>query len=293
MGSSDTRANGSAFLPVLRAYRIFALGLSVISLGVKNQDVGVDFVQILFLVVSNDIYSANAIVIFIGCSYTILRHAMSMVKFTVINKICFFVLTVLLSNIFIHAVELRPLISFQTPAELEVQEQSKDVGVEYNYDTDFLMSFGAEFIFAAEFAPFKYGLGTGYLMSQNEGGKEVVPGGIPLWGLMSVGIANDDWFAEPYFDLRAGWVMPASTEGSWWEKPANFYVTAGLGAILPLKIGVEAFFSYTSMVKSFDHKDLQYRASSARFGLMLSMGFNLTHDRVYAPRDSKIEESEE
>ena len=179
------------------------------------------------------------------------------------------------------AMELRPLAQFDFPADVTIKKRIESVKEEKEWETDPVFIIGTELLFTAEFAPIRYGLGLGYKSSQKDGRKTVTPAFLPIWGNFSFGLYGKDWFAVPYAVVRAGTMGALTGEGSWWERPFNFFVVAGIGAIFPYNIGFEVNFDYSSVHKSFEHRDTKFRISSGRIGLQLSIGFELTHERIY------------
>ena len=140
-------------------------------------------------------------------------------------------------------------------------------------------------LFTAEFAPIRYGIGLGFKSSQKDGDNTITPAFLPIWGNVSFGFYGKDWFAVPYAAVRAGTMGALTGEGSWWERPFNFFVVAGIGAIFPYNIGFEVNFDYSSVHKSFEHRDTKFRISSGRIGLQLSIGFDLTHEKTNKSED--------
>jgi hypothetical protein len=91
---------------------------------------------------------------------------------------------------------------------------------------------------------------------------------------------------------RAG-ILPLITgNGDWWERPFDFFVAGGLGVILPYRIGVEVNYEYASVLKSYESSDLDFRISSGKFGARLSIGFELSREKIYNPHD-RIEKRDE
>ena len=180
-----------------------------------------------------------------------------------------------------NAMELRPLAQFDFFADVTINKRIESVKEEKTWETDPVFIVGTELLFTAEFAPIRYGVGLGFKSSQKDGSNTITPAFLPIWGNVSFGFYGKDWFAVPYAVVRAGTMGALTGEGSWWERPFNFFVVAGIGAIFPYNIGFEVNFDYSSVHKSFEHRDTKFRISSGSIGLQLSIGFELTHERIY------------
>lgn len=180
-----------------------------------------------------------------------------------------------------NAMELRPLAQFDFFADATINKRIESVKEEKTWETAPVFIVGTELLFTAEFAPIRYGIGLGFKSSQKDGDNTITPAFLPIWGSISFGFYGKDWFAVPYAAVRAGTMGALTGEGSWWERPFNFFVVAGIGAIFPYNIGFEVNFDYSSVHKSFEHRDTKFRISSGRIGLQLSIGFELTHERIY------------
>lgn len=153
-------------------------------------------------------------------------------------------------------------------------------------------SAGLEMNFAAEFSPIRYGFGVGYKSPLEEDDTKIVPASIPVWGTFAFGRINTDAIFSPYAVGRVG-VLPLITgNGNWWERPFDFFVAGGLGVILPYRIGVEVNYEYASVLKSYESSDLNHRISTGKFGARLSIGFELSRDKIYNPHD-RIEKRDE
>jgi len=190
-----------------------------------------------------------------------------------------------------YSMELRPLAQFDFPTKVTIKKEVGDVKEEKKWDTDPVYIGGAELLFGAEFAPIRYGFGLGYKSAQKDGGTIVVPAALPIWGNISFGAYGKDWVAVPYAVVRLGSLAPLTGNGNWWELPLNFFANGGVGVMLPYNIGLEVNYSYSSMLKSFKSMDTEFRVSSARVGLQLSVGFELTHERTY--KEDKVKEIKE
>ena len=196
----------------------------------------------------------------------------------------------LISNVF--AMELRPFFNGYAPSNASIVTHQKSVKSERDWDSEMQFSAGLEMNFAAEFSPIRYGFGVGYKSPLKEGNTKIVPASIPVWGTFAFGRINTDAIFSPYAVGRVG-VLPLITgNGNWWERPFDFFVAGGLGVILPYRIGVEVNYEYASVLKSYESSDLNHRISAGKFGARLSIGFELSRDKIYNPHD-RIEKRDE
>ena len=201
--------------------------------------------------------------------------------------ICIFCL---ISNVL--AMELRPFFNGYAPSNASIVTHQKSVKSERDWDSEMQFSAGLEMNFAAEFSPIRYGFGVGYKSPLKEGNTKIVPASIPVWGTFAFGRINTDAIFSPYAVGRVG-VLPLITgNGNWWERPFDFFVAGGLGVILPYRIGVEINYEYASVLKSYESSDLNHRISTGKFGARLSIGFELSRDKIYNPHD-RIEKRDE
>ena len=201
--------------------------------------------------------------------------------------ICIFCL---ISNVL--AMELRPFFNGYAPSNASIVTHQKSVKSERDWDSEMQFSAGLEMNFAAEFSPIRYGFGVGYKSPLKEGNTKIVPASIPVWGTFAFGRINTDAIFSPYAVCRVG-VLPLITgNGNWWERPFDFFVAGGLGVILPYRIGVEVNYEYASVLKSYESSDLNHRISTGKFGARLSIGFELSRDKIYNPHD-RIEKRDE
>ncbi len=196
----------------------------------------------------------------------------------------------LISNVF--AMELRPFFNGYAPSNASIVTHQKSVKSERDWDSEMQFSAGLEMNFAAEFSPIRYGFGVGYKSPLEEDDTKIVPASIPVWGTFAFGRINTDAIFSPYAVGRVG-VLPLITgNGNWWERPFDFFVAGGLGVILPYRIGVEVNYEYASVLKSYESNDLNHRISAGKFGARLSIGFELSRDKIYNPHD-RIEKRDE
>ena len=188
--------------------------------------------------------------------------------------------------------ELRPFFNGYAPSNASIVTHQKSVKSERDWDSEMQFSAGLEMNFAAEFSPIRYGFGVGYKSPLEEDDTKIVPASIPVWGTFAFGRINTDAIFSPYAVGRVG-VLPLITgNGNWWERPFDFFVAGGLGVILPYRIGVEVNYEYASVLKSYESNDLNHRISAGKFGARLSIGFELSRDKIYNPHD-RIEKRDE
>ena len=196
----------------------------------------------------------------------------------------------LTSNVF--AMELRPFFNGYAPSNASIVTHHKSVKSERDWDSETQFSAGLEMNYAAEFSPIRYGFGVGYKSPLKEDHTKIVPASIPVWGTFAFGRINTDVIFSPYAVGRIG-VLPLITgNGNWWERPFDFFVAGGLGVILPYLIGVEVNYEYASVLKSYESRDQNFRISAGKFGARLSIGFELSRDKIYNPHD-RIEKRDE
>jgi len=188
--------------------------------------------------------------------------------------------------------ELRPFFNGYAPSNASIVTHQKSVKSERDWDSEMQFSAGVEMNFAAEFSPIRYGFGVGYKSPLEEDDTKIVPASIPVWGTFAFGRINTDAIFSPYAVGRVG-VLPLITgNGNWWERPFDFFVAGGLGVILPYRIGVEVNYEYASVLKSYESNNLNHRISAGKFGARLSIGFELSRDKIYNPHD-RIEKRDE
>lgn len=182
------------------------------------------------------------------------------------------------------SLELRPFVQWFNQGDVTVSKDQNGVKSDVDFPTDFVLEGGAELLFTGEYNPMRYGLGVGYRTALKDGDNEATPATIPLWGTFTFGRIDPDAIASPYMAFRGGTLFPLTTNGNWWERPLNWLVGIGVGAIFPFGIGLEVFGEYSSMLKSFDDNDLEIYVDSPRFGAILSVGIELIRDRIYKGR---------
>ncbi len=210
--------------------------------------------------------------------------------FSLSRKLAIACLASIATNVF--AIEIRPLFNGYGPSEAYITTQEKNVKSERDWESEYQFLAGIEMNFSAEFSPFRYGFGVGYKSPLKEDDTKIVPASIPVWGFFTVGNINPEFIVSPYAVGRAG-VLPLITgDGNWWERPFDFFVAAGLGVILPYRIGLEVNYEYASVFKSFEDNDKSFRISTGKLGVRLSVGIELFRDKVYNPHN-RIELKEE
>ena len=188
----------------------------------------------------------------------------------------------------VYSLELRPLAQVQyAPFEIDVNRNNDGVLSERRAETDLVFQGGMELISSAEFATMRYGIGVAYRTPQKNGNEEFVPASIPFWGIVTFGNIRVDHFFSPYIAIRLGSIAPITSDGNWWERPYNFIINPGVGVIFPYSIGLEFNYEFCSMQKSFVDQKQAFRVNSHRIGAQLSIGFELTRDRIYRSEDER------
>lgn len=188
----------------------------------------------------------------------------------------------------VYSLELRPLAQIQyAPLKIDVNKNDDGVLSERRAETDLIFEGGMELISSAEFATMRYGIGVAYRTPQKNGNEEFVPASIPFWGIITFGNIRVDHFFSPYIAIRLGSIAPITSNGNWWERPYNFIINPGIGVIFPYSIGLEFNYEFCSMQKSFADEKQTFRVNSHRIGAQLSIGFELTHDRIYRSEDER------
>jgi len=196
----------------------------------------------------------------------------------ILRKFILVCISCLISNVL--AMELRPFFNGYAPSNASIVTHQKSVKSERDWDSEKQFSAGLEMNFAAEFSPIRYGFGAGYKSPLKEDHTRIAPASIPVWGTFAFGRINTDAFFSPYAVGRVGVLPLITANGNWWERPFDFFVAGGLGVILPYRIGVEVNYEYASVLKSYEHSDQNFRISAGKFGARLSIGFEITRDKI-------------
>lgn len=184
----------------------------------------------------------------------------------------------------VFSMELRPSVQWYAPADVTVAKEKKNVKSERDFSTDFVLQGGVELLFAGEYNPMRFGFGLGVRSSLKDGSREATPWTLPIWATFSFGRIDKDSFFSPYFSFKGGTLAPLSGVGAWWELPLNWLVGAGVGVIISRGVGLEVNCEYSSMLKSYEDDDLYIRVNSPRFGILLSIGFELKYEKIYKER---------
>ena len=191
------------------------------------------------------------------------------------------------------ASEIHPFVRGFFPTDVNVSRALDGGSSKTEYSTGFTAEVGAEFLAEKESAPFYFGGGIGFMSGQKNDKLKVTPHTFPIWGALSLRSPISVKDIAPYGTLRAGWLMPITTSSAWWEKPKNFMIDAGVGFHYAQGIGLEFSYTFTSIEKSFEEKDLSYRFSSGRFGVSCYWNFEVTRRHKYVPNEGTTPEDEE
>lgn len=192
-----------------------------------------------------------------------------------------------------NASEIHPFLRGFLPADVNVSRVLDGGNSKTEYSTGFTGEVGAEFLAEKESSPFYFGGGIGFMNAQRKDKLKLTPSTIPIWGALSLRSTKSFKDIAPYGTLRAGWLLPVTTASAWWEKPKNFMVDAGVGFHYAPGVGLEFSYTFTSLEKSFEKKDLSYRFSSGRFGASCYWSFEITHKHNYVPNEGTTPEDEE
>ncbi|WP_407444998.1 hypothetical protein [Fibrobacter sp.] len=181
--------------------------------------------------------------------------------------------------------EIRLFFNGYGPSESTITTRDNDVKSERKWDSEHQYAAGTEVNFNAEFSPIRYGFGVGYRTPLKEDDTEIIPAAIPVWGNFYFGRIDADNIVSPYIIARVGALPLFTSAGCWWELPLHFFVAGGVGVILPFNIGIEVHYEYASLLKSYEYKDVEYRISTGKLGARLSIGFDISRDKIYKPHD--------
>ena len=172
-----------------------------------------------------------------------------------------------------QALEIRPLAEIQLPAKTNIAWEKQGKKDDTKFDSDIVFEVGSEFLWYTNYI--RYGAGLAYKSPQKKGDVPAAPATIPVWLSTGFGLFNRQAMVQPYAVARFGTLAPLSGDGNWWESPLNFFVSAGAGAIFPYGIGLEVVYDYSSVKKSFKSDNTEFRVSTGRVGIQLSVGFEL------------------
>ncbi len=175
-----------------------------------------------------------------------------------------------------NALEVRPLAQIQFPGKDKVAWENHGNKDDTEVDADLVFEIGTELLATSNY--FHYGMGLAYRSAQKKGNVTAAPASIPVWLTASVGLFNKQAMFQPYAVARFGTLAPLSSDGNWWESPLNYMVEGGAGVLFPYNIGLEVVYDYSSLKKSFESMDTEFRISSGRIGIQLSVGISLSGD---------------
>lgn len=202
-------------------------------------------------------------------------------------------LTCALFLAYADASEIHPFVRGFFPEDVNVSRNLDGVSSKTEYSTDFSAEVGAEFLADIVFSPLYFGGGIGFMSGQKDDELEVVSSTMPIWGSLSLRFPKSFKDITPYATLRAGWLMPVTSSGAWWDAPLNFMVDIGAGVHLTQDVGFEVSYTFTSLEKGYEDNDLYYRFSSGRFGVSCYLNFEVSRKRNYVPNESTTPEDEE
>ncbi len=180
-----------------------------------------------------------------------------------------------------YSLEMKPLVEVLSPAKVAIDKSVRDVNSEITRKTDFEVEGGVEFLYTAEFSEMRYGFGLAFRSSQRRGDDEATPAMIPLWLAFSFGEIYKERIFSPYVIARVGYVPLLTMDGNWWELPLNYVVNGGIGCVFPYGIGLEVLYDYVSVLKSFRDQKTEFRVSSGRLAIQVSVAVELFRDKIY------------
>ncbi|MCQ2107985.1 MAG: hypothetical protein MJZ05_04390 [Fibrobacter sp.] len=192
-----------------------------------------------------------------------------------------------------QAMELRGHFGVLAPTSTTLQKEVGSVAEEKSYDTDLSVEASAELLFPTKFTPFQFGAGLGYLSQEKNDKIVVAPNSMPVWATIALKSPTEFMELIPFVEARVGWALPLTTEGAWWEKPANFLTKISLGAAFPGSVGITFDYTYTSFTKSYDYKNIKYKTSANHFGASVFVYFDIVHEQPYTPNTEVHEEEED
>ena len=182
-----------------------------------------------------------------------------------------------------NALEVRPLAQIQIPGKDKIAWENHGKKDDMKVDADLVFEIGTELLANTDYV--RYGIGLAYKSAQKKGDVTAAPAAIPVWLSASFGLFNKQAMFQPYAVARFGTLAPLTGNGNWWESPLNYMVEGGAGVVFPYNIGLEVVYDYSSLKKSFKSNETEFRVSSGRVGIQLSVGINLGGDDSAKPAE--------
>lgn len=182
-----------------------------------------------------------------------------------------------------NALEVRPLAQIQIPGKDKIAWENHGKKDDMKVDADLVFEIGTELLANTDYV--RYGIGLAYKSAQKKGDVTAAPATIPVWLSASFGLFNKQAMFQPYAVARFGTIAPLTGNGNWWERPLNYMVEGGAGVVFPYNIGLEVVYDYSSLKKSFKSNETEFRVSSGRVGIQLSVGINLGGDDSAKPAE--------
>lgn len=183
-----------------------------------------------------------------------------------------------------NALEVRPLAQIQIPGKDKIAWENHGKKDDKKVDADLVFEIGTELLANTDYI--RYGIGLAYKSAQKKGDVTAAPATIPVWLSASFGLFNKQAMFQPYAVARFGTLAPLTGNGNWWESPLNYMVEGGAGVVFPYNIGLEVVYDYSSLKKSFKSNETEFRVSSGRVGIQLSVGINLGGDDSAKPAEN-------
>ena len=183
-----------------------------------------------------------------------------------------------------NALEVRPLAQIQIPGKDKIAWENHGKKDDMKVDADLVFEIGTELLANTDYV--RYGIGLAYKSAQKKGDVTAAPATIPVWLSASFGLFNKQAIFQPYAVARFGTLAPLTGNGNWWESPLNYMVEGGAGVVFPYNIGLEVVYDYSSLKKSFKSNETEFRVSSGRVGIQLSVGINLGGDNSAKPAEN-------
>ena len=188
-----------------------------------------------------------------------------------------------------NALEVRPLAQIQIPGKDKIAWENHGKKDDMKVDADLVFEIGTELLANTDYI--RYGFGLAYKSAQKKGDVTAAPAAIPVWLSASFGLFNKQALFQPYAVARFGTLAPLTSNGNWWERPLNYMVEGGAGVVFPYNIGLEVVYDHSSLKKSFKSNDTEFRVSSGRIGIQLSVGINLSGDNSAKPTENSEQTS--